>query len=303
MSVDQVVNVLVTITLIQLMVAIGLGVTFAEVVHVARNWSLVARAALANYVLAPATTVGLLLLFDSPPLVVAGFLVAAVCPGAPYAPPFTGMAKGNVPISIGLMVILAASSTIVAPLLLQVLLPVTSGEEPPKVATGRMVGTLLLTQLIPLGIGLAVRQCRPELADRLRKPANRLSAILNLAVLGLIVGVDFDLLASVKLIEFEEMLILVIAALVGGWLLGGPGGDKRKAMAFSTGVRNVSVSLVIVTSNFPGTPAVTAVLAYALIQTVVLALLAAGWGRWSGSPPESAGARRATPSAAPPTGR
>src|SRR5262245_52274363 len=112
MSADQVINVLVTITLIQLMVTIGLGITFAEMARVARNWGLVARAALANYVLVPATTVGVLLLFHSPALVSAGFLVAAVCPGAPYGPPFTGMAKGNVPISIALMVMLAGSSTI-----------------------------------------------------------------------------------------------------------------------------------------------------------------------------------------------
>ena len=108
MSADQAINILVTITLIQLMVTIGLGVTFADVARVAANWGLLARAALANYVLVPAATVGLLSLFQAPPLVAAGFLVAAVCPGAPYGPPFAAMAKGNVPVSIGLMVLLAA---------------------------------------------------------------------------------------------------------------------------------------------------------------------------------------------------
>src|SRR5215470_10952944 len=147
MSADQAINILVTITLIQLMVTIGLGVTFADMAPVARNWGLVVRAALANYVLVPAATVGLLSLFHAPPLVAAGLLVAAVCPGAPYGPPFTAMAKGNVPISIGLMVMLAASSAIVAPLLLHVLLPVASAEEMPSVGVGRMVGALLLTQL------------------------------------------------------------------------------------------------------------------------------------------------------------
>ncbi|HTO82730.1 MAG TPA: bile acid:sodium symporter, partial [Methylomirabilota bacterium] len=116
--VDQVINVLVTITLVQLMAAIGLGVTIAEIVPVARDWRLVARAALANYGLVPAITLGLLSLLHAPPAVAAGFLVAALCPGAPYGPPLTGMARGNVPVAIGLMVTLAGSSTIVAPLLL-----------------------------------------------------------------------------------------------------------------------------------------------------------------------------------------
>src|SRR5262245_5497430 len=106
-----------------MMVAIGLGVTFAEVFGVATDWRLVSKAALASYVCVPAAAVGLLILFHAQPYVAAGFLVAAVCPGAPYGPPFTGLARGNVVVSVGLMVILAGSSALAAPLLLQFLLP------------------------------------------------------------------------------------------------------------------------------------------------------------------------------------
>ena len=58
MPVDQVVNILVTITLIQLMVTVGLGVTFTDVAHVAGNLGLVVRAATANYILVPAIATG-----------------------------------------------------------------------------------------------------------------------------------------------------------------------------------------------------------------------------------------------------
>ena len=46
-----------------------------------------------------------------------------------------------------------------------------------------------------------------------------------------------------------------------------------------TGVRNVGVSLVIAASSFPGTAAVTAATAFALVQTVLMALVALVWGR------------------------
>src|SRR5215831_15457261 len=101
MTIDQLINVLVTITLIEMMVAIGLGVTFVDLAGVARNWRLVARAALANYVCVPAATVGLLLLIDPHPLVAAGFLILAVCPGAPFGPPCARIAGGNVPAAVG----------------------------------------------------------------------------------------------------------------------------------------------------------------------------------------------------------
>jgi predicted Na+-dependent transporter len=76
-------NILVTITLIEMMVAVDLGVTFGDLSGVASNRPLVGRAALANYVCVPVVTVELLLLFDPHSMVAEGFLVLAVCPGAP----------------------------------------------------------------------------------------------------------------------------------------------------------------------------------------------------------------------------
>jgi hypothetical protein len=52
-------------------------------------------------------------------------------------------------------------------------------------------------------------------------------------------------------------------------------------MAMVTSVRNVGVGLVIAADSSPGTAAITAVTAFALFQTVVMALVAIGWGRWA----------------------
>ena len=165
---NEIINILVTITLIEMMVAAGLGVTFADLAGIAGNWNLLGRAALANYVCVPAATVALLLLFDPHPMVAAGFLTLAVCPGAPYGPPFTAIARGNLTVGVGLMVILAGSSAILAPLLLHYLLPLVSGNEPLTVDASKIVSVLLVTQLVPLCIGVAGRHgnglptCRPS---------------------------------------------------------------------------------------------------------------------------------------------
>jgi BASS family bile acid:Na+ symporter len=279
MTINQLINLLASVTLFELMVAIGLRATFAEVLGVARNGRLLLRAALANYVCVPAAALGLLLWFHPAPLIAAGFLIAAVCPGAPYGPPFTKIARGNVVISVGLMVILAGSSALMAPLLLYWLLPLMSESKPPEIDALKLVGTLLLTQLLPLCIGLAVSQWRPALAERLKKPADQLSLVLNLALLGIIITVQWDMLTSIPVRAFGGMLALVLAGVAAGWLLGGPGSDNRTAMTMATSVRNVGVSLVIATGSFAGTEAVTAATAFALFQTVVMALIALGWGR------------------------
>lgn len=281
------------------MASIGLGVTVADVTRAGRDWRLVARAAVANYVCVPAAALGLLLVFrpytaepEQYPLVAAGFLIAAVCPGAPYGPPFTGLARGNVVASVSLMVLLAASSAVLAPVLLALLLPLMAGDRPMHVDLVKMVGTLFFTQLLPLGVGLAVRRRRPALADRLEGPARRLSLVLNLTTVAVLFTAQWHLLTGIPLKAFAGMLALVLASVAAGWLLGGPGGENRTAMAMATSVRNVGVSLVIATASFPGTKAVTAATAFALFQTVVMALVALGWGRLASAPAVPAGVPR-----------
>jgi hypothetical protein len=50
-------------------------------------------------------------------------------------------------------------------------------------------------------------------------------------------------------------------------------------MVMATAVRNVGVALVIATASFPGTKAVAAATAFALFQTLAVALAALAWGR------------------------
>jgi bile acid:Na+ symporter, BASS family len=280
MTAAEFINILVPITLLEMMVAIGLGVSFAELAAVSRNWRLVTKAALANYLCVPVATVGLLLLFHpADPMVPAGFLILALCPGAPFGPGCTKIAKGNAAAAVGLMVMLAGSSAIAAPVLLYFLLPLMSASESLQVDAAKIVVTLLVTQLAPLCLGLGVRHWLPGLANRLLRPANLLSAILNLATLVVVLLAYFPLMAEIRLRGYLGMLALLVASWATGWLLGGPGSDTRRALALTTALRNVGVGLVIATSNFGDTAAVTAVLAYGIFEIVGTLLLAFVWNR------------------------
>ena len=279
MTVDRSINLLVTLTLVEMMVAIGLSVTWRDVAAVLKQWRLSLRALLANYLLVPAATVALLLLFQAKPLVSVGFLIMAVCPGAPYGPPFTSLARGDLAASVGLMGLLAGSSAVVAPLLLGMLLPIAAGGATVEVDVARLVGTLLLTQLLPLAAGIGVRGFRPALADRLASPANRLSKLLNLAAILLILATQFRTFLDIRPAAFGGMLLLLFASIAAGWLLGGSSVKERQTMALATSLRNIGASMVIAAGSFPGTPALTAVLAYAMIELLGSLALAVWWGR------------------------
>jgi BASS family bile acid:Na+ symporter len=290
----QLINLAASITLFEMMVAIGLGVPGSEVARVAADWRLIGKAALASYVIVPAAAASLLILFQADPYVAAGFLIVAVCPGAPYGPPLTGITKGNVSLAVGLMVILAGSSAVAAPLLLKLLLPAVlqrlpalPADSPPLAVNAlQVVTTLMLAQFLPLCAGMLIRWWKPGLADRLKKPANWLSMILNLLTLGLILYAQFDMLIGVPLRGYVGMLILVLASVAAGWLLGDAG--ARSAMVMATSVRNVGVGLVIVTGAFAGTRAVAAATAFAIFQTILMVGIAVIWGRLVASSPPKA---------------
>ena len=281
MRVDAIINLLAAVALFCMMVTVGVGLSVWDLLKVARNWKLALRAGIANYLLVPAAAVGLLFLFQLEPMVAAGFLIAIVCPGAPFAPLLTVLAKGRLAIAVGVMAISAASSAIIAPLLLRFLLPLVTGQGDLTIKPIKIITTLIVGQFLPLGLGLALHHAKPRLADRLQVPLNRFSTLLNLGLITLILVSQFKLLQQIRLSGFWGMSIMVASTLLAGWVLGGSDSNQRKTMAITTSARNVGVALVIVASSFPGTEVVTATTAFALFQIIAVVLVAVIWGRFS----------------------
>jgi BASS family bile acid:Na+ symporter len=273
MSLDRLINLLVTIAVVELMVLSGLKVTLAEIARSAGDWRLLARAALANYLPVPALAIVLLLLFDAAPMVAAAFLVLAVCPGAPFGSLFAGIARADVPQAVGLMVILAGSSAIVSPLLLLLLVRLF-GREALRIDPLGMVGALLIAQLLPLLFGLLLRHRSPRAT---RAPARTRKQDPEPRRSGGDPGQPIPHAGGDLAARLVGMLMLLSGTLAIGWLAGAPRQDARRTMALTTALRNVGVGLVIVTGSFAGTSAVSAALAYGIVEVLGSLLVALWW--------------------------
>jgi bile acid:Na+ symporter, BASS family len=266
-------------SLVTMMLSMGLRVTGGELLASARPARRLVLGLVANFVLLPAVTVGLLYVFHAGPMIAVGFLILASCPGAPVGPPITAIARGDVPWSLGMMLILAALSTLLTPALLSVLLPWVAPATDLRVDYGGIIRILLITQLLPLALGLGFRRVRPRWAGRLERPVGLLANVLLLALVGAIVVTQFGMLAAIRPRGWFGMGLLLAAGLGLGWACGGPRNASRRALAVTTATRNVALGLVIVGSNFAGTPAVTAVVAFGLVSilgTLGFALLLRG---------------------------
>ncbi|SCX82759.1 bile acid:sodium symporter family protein [Microvirga guangxiensis] len=281
MSLDRLISVLVAVTLIEMMLATGLGVRLADVIRVAGNGQQLLSAGLINYVAVPAAAIVLILLVGGDPPFAVGVLLLAVCPGAPYGPPLTALARGATATAVGLMVILAGSSVVVAPLLLFFLLPLTTEATGLQLHAFAMVEAIMVTQLLPLCCGLAISHRRPDLAKRWLGPAVAVGKVLNAAALVLILTSQFPQLLDVRAGRMMGMLSLLGFSLAAGWSAGGRWSADRKAMALTTSIRNVGLGLVIASSTFAGTPVVATVVVYGLLQLLGSFLLTLWWRRTS----------------------
>ncbi|WP_406696177.1 bile acid:sodium symporter [Singulisphaera sp. Ch08] len=266
MNTQSLISLLNVTALVTMMLSMGLQVSFEDLLASARPTRLLVMGLLANYVFVPAVTVGLLNLFRADPMVSAGFLILAVCPGAPVGPPITAIAKGNVPWAVGMMLILAGLSALATPPLLSVLLARVAPDRGLHVNALAILQILLITQLLPLLLGLGIHHGAPKFTRLIVRPVGLLANVLLLALVGLIAVTQYETLAAIRLRGWIGMGLLMLASLGIGWASGGPAVATRKALAATTATRNAAVGLVIAANNFAGTPAVTAVVAYGLVS-------------------------------------
>jgi BASS family bile acid:Na+ symporter len=266
MTAATLLQLLTSTGLIAMMLSMGFKSSIREIAVPLRNTRLIVNGLLVNFVMAPAATGALLYAFDADPFVSAGFLILAVCPGAPVGPPITAVAKGDVSYATGLMLILAGLSAILSPALLRLILPQLVPADDLQIDYLSIVQTLLITQLLPLGVGLIGHQLAPRLSGRIAQPLGQFANVLLLGVVVLVFVQEYESLSVVRGRGWVAMAALWMVTIGLGWIFGGPLRSTRRALAVTTAVRNAAVALVIVTVNFAGTAAVTAVIAYSLVS-------------------------------------
>src|SRR5260370_37602844 len=97
MPLASIANLLILLGLIAVMLSMGLAVKFEDVLASARKPRLVVSGLLANFLLIPVCTIGLLRVYDPDPMVSAGCLLLAGFPGAQVAPSLAAIPRGGTP--------------------------------------------------------------------------------------------------------------------------------------------------------------------------------------------------------------
>lgn len=255
----------VLVFLVSTMLSAGLSLTLREILSALRDFKLVSLTLLGNLVLMPLGAVVFTRLMRlAPPLSIAVLLLGAAA-GAPFLPKLVVIAKGNLALAVGMMVLLMVFTVGYIPLVLPWLVEGVSGG-PMKVAR-----SLVLFMLLPLGLGLAVKPRFERFAERARRRVDVLSSASLAVVLVLLLITNIQNVAT--LFGSRGVLASIFLIVWGGgigWVLGGAEAGTRGVLALGTAQRNIGAALVIAEEDFHDPKVVMMIVLIAFVGFLIL---------------------------------
>jgi BASS family bile acid:Na+ symporter len=262
-NLDAVVRGVTVVTIILIMLSMGLALTLRQVSSLLLLPALLLRSLLAAVLLPPLIALLAVRLFAPPTPISVAIVLLAAAPGASLAPKLAARAGGDVPYAISLMAVVALLAVVTTPLALLLALP---GAAASPFEIGR---TVLINQLIPLAIGLAIRAFWSRLADVFAGPTGRLASLLLPLLIALILLQNLETILGMGLVNLIAMSLVILLTLAAGHVLGGRRRATRAPLALTSAYRNGALALLVATSSFiHSTPYVAAYEAVALVFCV-----------------------------------
>jgi BASS family bile acid:Na+ symporter len=247
------------------MLAMGLGLTGAQIITPLKNLRLVALALVANFVLVPALAYGLTKVIPLEQSLAIGLIILGTAAGAPFLPKLVLGARADIGFGVGLMVLLMVTTVVYMPIVLPLMI---SGA---TVDAWAIAKSLIVLLLVPLGIGLLLRSHSPDSAAGWQPLMAKTSSLALLVLLVLAIGLNvsniIDLIGTGGILA---LLLFIAASLAIGLILAWGDEAARSVMALGAAQRNVSAALVVVAQNFAGTATLPFVLVGALLMLIIL---------------------------------
>ena len=228
---------------------------------------------IAQFVLLPALTFGLVYVIGPIPSIGLGMMLVAACPGGNLSNLMTYLAGGNSAVSISMTAVSTLAAIVMTPLNLSLwgsLNPATH-EILQQVSLSPLdvFVTVFLILGIPLGLGLLTARLWPGLVERARKPFKVFTVVIFVTVVALALANNWSIfLQVIGLVIFAVLLHNALALGLGyasGRLARLAPRDVR-AVSLEVGIQNSALGLVLVFNFFDGLGG--------------MAIIVAWWGIW-----------------------
>jgi len=274
-----IIRALTAAALVGLLLAVGLRLTWTEMLGALRRCR-ISLVLLGNFLLVPFITLALGSLFHVERDVLLGMTLLATAPFAPVVPVFTRMARGDLALAAGLTSVFPFLSAVFTPLVFGLCLKLIPGSESMKFNFLTVLGVLIATITLPLGLGVALNHKQPGLARRLLRPVEIFSEAVGALSLAYVTVVEFKTVLATGWLPLTVMVLIFELSLLAGYWAGGNSRGSRRVLALGSSNRNIALAVLVAISSFPGTPVVGAVVANGLLS-IFIGLMHVAWWRFS----------------------
>jgi predicted Na+-dependent transporter len=207
----------------------------------------------------------------------AGIVLMAISPGAPVAMRRALEAGGHSAFAPALHLAIVLCAVVTVPATVAILDIVFDKDF--SVSPLDIAHQVFFAQLLPVGLGIALRAWWPAVAVRIEKRLARLANLLLLGVVAVLLVVLWRLLEETGWIPIVAGVLLTVCALLVGATFAWRDAAVRPAAAVAAAMRNPGLALLIAALNKMPTGVVAAVFGYALGAAVVITAFVAWQGR------------------------
>jgi len=258
--------------LFTVMMAMGLALTLQDLKQVLVRPKAVIAGLSAQLLLLPAITIGLGFLYSSPPVIAAGAIILAACPGGVTSNAYVFSARADIALSVGMTTIASIVTAFTIPFLTLFALDLhLDRAEMPALSASQMTWKLAQFTIIPVALGMTLRAWRPDLAKRALEPLR----IITLIALILIAAIGTVNAWQTIVENIWTAGILMATINVVGMLLGYGLGNllrlpfrQMASITFEVGVQNLSMALFVCLTFLKSPELAVATFVYALFMKI-----------------------------------
>ncbi len=272
-------TVLLPAALAIVMLGLGLSLTLGDFARVGRQPKAVVIALLLQLLALPAVCFGIVLAFDLPPILAVGMLLLAASPGGTTANLFSHLFRGDVALNITLTAVNSLIAVLTLPVITNLAIawfdPAGAGSL--GLQFGKTVQVFAVV-LVPVAVGMLVRERAPEFARRMDKPVRILSAVvLVLVIVGTMVAERENISGYLRDIGLPALLFCALSLLVGFLVPRALGVVERQAVAsaFEIGIHNSTLAIAVAISVLGSVELAVPAAVYGVLMFPVAAVF--GW--------------------------
>ncbi len=276
MSQDIVLAIALPFTLFLIMFGMGANLTTANFKTVLETPKSVVMGITSQMILLPVLAYFLLQLFDLPIEIFAGFIILALSPGGTTSNVFSYLAKGNLALSISLTAIVSLLTPFTIPLIAGWLLASQFDSIAAiKLPFGLTVVKLSVVTLLPVFLGMLMRNYRSEFCDNNKHWLTRIPLIMLLMVIAGIIHQNWQQMPYFIAQTGIPSLILASIAISAGYFLARSfrlnKADSR-TIAIETSIQNGGTA-ILVTGTILQNPSMTiAPVMYGILMLIPIIL-------------------------------